>query len=120
MTNSISTEITTATGELPHTLPARPAQVVLSAYTVAAIGELLSMCDEFLRTAGPAVRDELRAYLRHQYLPTDPGWLIDMLGFNSMHLHHQLHQQIPGQEAPSPRENRQPRNADADADGGAA
>lgn len=119
MTNSISTEITTANAELPDTLPARPAQVVLSAYTVAAIGELLSMCDEFLRTAGPVVRDELRAYLHHQYPPTDPVWLIDMLSFNSLHLDHQLRHQVAGQ-APSPRDNRQPLNADDDADGGVA
>lgn len=119
MTNSISTEITTANAESPDTLPARPAQVVLSAYTIAAIGELLSMCDEFLRTAGPAVRDELRAYLRHQYPPTDPGWLIDMLGFNSLYLDHQLRHQATGQ-APSPRDNRQPLNVNGDADSGVA
>lgn len=119
MTNSISTDITTANAELPDTLPARPAQVALSAYTVAAIGELLSMCDEFLRTAGPVVRDELRAYLRRQYPPTDPGWLIDMLSFNSLHLDHQLRHQVSG-PAPSPREDRQPLNANNGADGGVA
>ncbi len=107
MTNPISTEIASAVGELPATAPARPAPVVLSAYTAAAIGELLSMCDEFLRTAGPGVHAELRGYLRNQYPPADPAWLIDMLGVNATHLDHQLHAQTPGQ-VPRPRDNRGP------------
>lgn len=73
--------------------------VTLTAHTTATIGELLAMCEEFLRTAGPAVHAELRGYLACQSPPADASWLIDMLGFHALHLHHQL------PTAPSPREN---------------
>ena len=88
----------------PTALPI-PATVALTEHTVAALGELLSMCEEFLRTAGPLVHAELRGYLAGQYPPADPTWLIDMLGFQSVHLRHQL-----GPAAGSPRENHQPRH----------
>jgi len=74
--------------------------VSLTEHTVATIGELLAMCEEFLRTAGPAVHAELRAYLDSQAPPADPGWLVDMLGFSAMHLTHQ----IPP-TSPAPRES---------------
>lgn len=80
-----------------------PATVALSEYTVTALGEVLGLCEEFLRTAGPNVHAELRGYLRAQCPPADPTWLIDMLGFHALHLHHQL-----PTPAPSPRENWQP------------
>jgi len=64
--------------------------VGVTAHTVASLAELLGMCEEFLRTAGPLVHAELRAYLSHQAPPADPSWFIDMLGFNSVHLGHQL------------------------------
>jgi len=81
------------------------ATVALSEYTVAALSEVLGMCEEFLRTAGPTVHAELRGYLRQQCPPADPVWLIDMLGFHGLHLRHQL-----PPTAPSPRENHQPRH----------
>lgn len=79
------------------TIPTTPTSnaVSLSEYTVASIRELLTMCEEFLRTAGPATHAELRAYLRDQNPPADPCWLIDMLGFTAVHLAHQLTAQTP-------------------------
>ena len=64
--------------------------VAVTAHTVASLAELLAMCEEFLRTAGPLVHAELRAYLSHQAPPADPSWFIDMLGFNSIHIGHLL------------------------------
>lgn len=91
-------------------IPSSPIQTVpLTDYTVAALSEILSLCEEFLRTAGPAVHAELRGYLACQHPPADPTWLIDMLGFHAVHLHHQL-----PTTAPSPRENHQPRNDHVD------
>lgn len=58
--------------------------------TVASVAELLGMCEEFLRTAGPAVHAELQAYLRRNTPPADPAWFIDMLGFSGLHLTHLL------------------------------
>jgi len=70
-------------------LPGRDT-VGVTAHTVASLAELLGMCEEFLRTAGPLVHAELRAYLNRQAPPADPSWFIDMLGFNSVHLGHLL------------------------------
>lgn len=64
--------------------------VAVTAHTVASLAELLGMCEEFLRTAGPLVHAELRSYLNRQAPPADPSWFIDMLGFNSVHLRHRL------------------------------
>jgi hypothetical protein len=94
-----------ATPPAPHA----PATVTLTEWSVAALGELLGICDEFLRTAGPNVHAELRGYLARQSPPADPGWLIDMLGFNALY----LRQQLPA-GAPSPRENHQPRGDQID------
>lgn len=82
------------TSTMPTT-PTTPATVSLTQYTVATVHELLATCEEFLRTAGPAVYAELRAYLDHQTPPVDPGWLIDMLGFSAMHLSRELPAQAP-------------------------
>lgn len=60
--------------------------VTLSGHTLDAVTELLGLCEEFLRTAGPETLAELRTYLRGQCPPAGPGWLIDMLGFNHLHL----------------------------------
>lgn len=79
--------------------PARPAPVALTQYTVATVHELLALAEEFFRTASPAVRAELRAYLDAQVPPADPGWFIDMLGLNAMHLARHL-----PSSAPAPRE----------------
>jgi hypothetical protein len=76
-------------------LPSRDT-VAVTTHTVASLAELLGMCEEFLRTAGPLVHAELRAYLNRQAPPADPSWFIDMLGFNSVHLGHLL----PGETAP--------------------
>jgi hypothetical protein len=64
--------------------------VAVTAHTVASLAELLGMCEEFLRTAGPLVQAELRTYLSRQTPPADPSWFIDMLGFSSVHLTHLL------------------------------
>jgi hypothetical protein len=92
------------------TTPTTPTSttVAISEYTAASIGELLTMCEEFLRTAGPATHCELRSYLRDQNPPTDPGWLIDMLGFTAVHLAHQLKARTPTQARPP---HRSPRDA---------
>lgn len=70
-------------------LPGRDT-VAVTAHTVASVAELLGMCEEFLRTAGPLVHAELRTYLNRQAPPADPSWFLDMLGFSSVHLDHLL------------------------------
>lgn len=70
--------------------------VGITPHTVASLAELLGMCEEFLRTAGPLVHAELRTYLKQRTPPADPSWFIDMLGFHSVHLTHQL----PAETAP--------------------
>ncbi len=72
------------------TTPTSPTSVAVTAHTVASLAELLAMCEEFLRTAGPLVHAELRTYLNRQAPPADPSWFIDMLGFSSVHLSHLL------------------------------
>ena len=70
--------------------PTRTDTVAITSHTAASLAELLGMCEEFLRTAGPLVHAELRDYLAHQAPPADPSWFIDMLGFSSVHLGHLL------------------------------
>lgn len=91
-TTPITTPITTPVTDqsAPMSAAPGPPSVSLSEHTIASITELLSMCEEFLRTAGPSTHAELRTYLRRQVPPADPGWFIDMLGFNSLHLARQL------------------------------
>lgn len=82
----------------PLTAPTDPmsrAHRSLSEHTYANITELLSMCEEFLRTAGPSTHAELRAYLRQQVPPADTGWFIDMLDFTATHLQRQLPAHTP-------------------------
>ena len=79
----------TPTSGLPSRVPGRDT-VGVTVHTVASLVELLGMCEEFLRTAGPLVRAELRTYLNRQAPPADPSWFIDMLGFSSVHLGHLL------------------------------
>ena len=78
---------------------ARLPGVALTQYTVATVHELLAIAEEFFRTASPAVRAELRTYLDAQVPPADPGWFIDMLGLDAMHLARYL-----PSSAPAPRE----------------
>ena len=84
-------------------MPGR-ATVAVTAHTVASLAELLAMCEEFLRTAGPLVHAELRAYLNRQAPPADPSWFLDMLGFNSVHLGHLL----PASTVPPSEERQRP------------
>jgi hypothetical protein len=74
----------------PTSNPTRTGTVTITSHTAASLRELLAMCEEFLRTAGPLVHAELRDYLAHQSPPADPSWFIDMLGFSSVHLGHLL------------------------------
>lgn len=106
MTNNTSS--TNHRADLPDLPDPRP-MVAVTEHTLAALTEVLSLTEEFLRTAGPGVHAELRGYLRAQWPPADPAWLIDMLGFHSLHLRHQL-----PTPAPSPRENWQPADHPAD------
>lgn len=85
----------------PTHLDHSPDTVTVTAHTAASVSELLAMSEEFLRTAGPAVAAELRAYLNHRCPPADPSWFIDMLGFTSLHLDHQLRDQAPATVPPS-------------------
>lgn len=85
----------TANQSAPRSATPRTPSVSLSEHTVANITELLSMCEEFLRTAGPSTHAELRTYLRAQMPPADPGWFIDMLGFTALHLGRQLPTSTP-------------------------
>lgn len=86
--------------------PTPAATVAVTAHTAASLAELLGMCEEFLRTAGPLVHAELRAYLAHQAPPADPSWFIDMLGFSRAHLGHLL----PADTAPPSQTWQQPTN----------
>ena len=51
--------------------------------------ELLHVCEDFFRTAGPATLAELDTILREHAITGGPGWLIDMLGLTRLHLPHQ-------------------------------
>jgi hypothetical protein len=64
--------------------------VTVTRYAATNLLELLAHCEEFLRTASPAVRAELRAFLDRQPTAPDAGWLIDMLGFNTLYLQGKL------------------------------
>ena len=66
------------------------AEVTVSGYAAANLAELLAHCEEFLRTASPTVRAELLAYLDRKPTVPDAGWLIDMLGFNTLYLQGKL------------------------------
>jgi hypothetical protein len=79
----------------PSQPPSEPARVTLSQCTVATVRELLALADDFLRTASPTVRAELRAHLNTQVPPADPGWFIDMLDFNATHLARHLPTRAP-------------------------
>lgn len=105
MTHTTNTSPEPTTGPGTGVIDARPT-LALTEHTVATLTELLSMVEEFLRTASPNVHAELRGYLRAQWPPADPGWLIDMLGFHGLHLHHQLRGRQPSMT--SPRENWEP------------
>jgi hypothetical protein len=52
------------------------------------IAELLNLCHDFLTTASPATRNELRAFLTDKGLAphTAVGWLIDMLALRALNL----------------------------------
>ena len=50
------------------------------------IAALLNLCHDFLTTASPATRNELRAFLTSKGLAphTAVGWLIDMLALRAL------------------------------------
>jgi hypothetical protein len=50
--------------------------------------ELLHICEDFFRTAGPATLAELDTILREHGITGGPGWLIDMLGLTRLRLQH--------------------------------
>ena len=74
----------------PNTPGIDTVEVTVSGYAAANLAELLAHCEEFLRTASPTVRAELLAFLARQPTAPDTGWLIDMLGFNSLYLQGKL------------------------------
>lgn len=75
----------------PSTTPGSDAAgVTVTSHAATSLVELLECCDEFLRTASPTVRAELRAFLAGQPTRPDAGWLIDMLGFNALYLQGKL------------------------------
>lgn len=84
--------------------------VELTGWTVTALAELLGIVEEFLRTAGPATHAELAGYLADQHPPADPCWLIDMLGFNALHLRNQLGAGAAPTAVASVQDNWQPRD----------
>jgi hypothetical protein len=51
--------------------------------------ELLHICEDFFRNAGPATQAELDMILRQHGITGGPGWLIDMLALTRLHLQHQ-------------------------------
>lgn len=94
----MTTEITNPNGSIDMTVHQGTTSrlgITLSENTVTTVRELLNLTDEFLRTASPTVHAELRAYLHAQVPPADPGWFIDLLGLNAMHLARQLPASAP-------------------------
>jgi hypothetical protein len=67
-----------------------PAPVTVTGHAATDLIELLELCDEFLRTASPIVRAELKDFLDQQPSPPPMSWLIDMLGFNALYLQGKL------------------------------
>jgi hypothetical protein len=53
------------------------------------LSELLHICEDFFRNAGPATLAELDMILREHGITGGPGWLIDTLGLTRLHLQHQ-------------------------------
>lgn len=78
MSTSLSTTTTTPGGH--------EVAVTLTSTAAESLVELLELCEQFLRTAGPAVQAELQAFLGEQRHRPDPVLLIDLLGFNGLFL----------------------------------
>lgn len=51
--------------------------------------ELLQICEDYFRHAGPATHAELDKVLRRHHITGGPGWLIDMLGLTLHRLQHE-------------------------------
>jgi hypothetical protein len=51
--------------------------------------ELLHICEDYFRHAGPGTHAELDAVLRRHHITGGPGWLIDMLGLTLLRLQHE-------------------------------
>lgn len=66
--------------------PGPQAAVTFTGPQAASPSELLELCEEFLRSASPAVHAELRAFLTAQPHRPDPGLLIDLPGFSTLSL----------------------------------
>lgn len=65
-------------------------EVTITGQTAVDLVDLIENCDLFLRTASDTVRAELRTFLGQDSTRPDVCWLIDMLGFNTLHLRGQL------------------------------
>ena len=50
--------------------------------------QLLHVCEDFFRNAGPATLAELDTVLREHSITGGPGWLIDTLGLTRYRLQH--------------------------------
>jgi hypothetical protein len=81
----------------PTTMPALGGDTALTLTGSAAesVIELLELCEQFLRTASPAVHAELAAFLTEASQPEqprrpDPACLIDLLGFHHLWLQAKL------------------------------
>lgn len=51
--------------------------------------ELLQICEDYFRHAGPATHTDLDTVLRAHHITGGPGWLIDMLGLTLHRLQHE-------------------------------
>ena len=51
--------------------------------------ELLQICEDYFRHAGPATHADLDAVLRRHHITGGPGWLIDMLSLTLHRLQHE-------------------------------
>jgi hypothetical protein len=51
--------------------------------------QLLQICEDYFRHAGPANHADLDEILRRHHITGGPGWLIDMLGLTLLRLQHE-------------------------------
>jgi hypothetical protein len=68
-------------GDIPTTISSR---------ATSQIAELLGCCEAFLRQASPATRAELLAFPGGHPTRPEPGWLIDLPGFDALFLQAKL------------------------------
>lgn len=83
-----------------HT-PLDTTPITISGRCASQIAELLSCCEALLRQASPTARAEMTNSLDQHCTVPDLGWLIDMLGFDTLFLQAKL--AVAAESAGNPR-----------------